>query len=695
LERLIHKALEKKAELRYQSAADLCANLKRVKRDSEIGQLRAIRSGSSTTHESRAGRFWPIVISSIVVAALIAGALYFRAHNSKPLTDKDTIVLADFTNNTDDSVFDDTLRQGLSVQLEQSPFLALISERKVNETLKLMGRPAGDHLTPEVTREVCLRTGSKAMLIGSIAGLGNQYVIGLKAVNCNTGDVLAELQERATGKEAVLMALDVAAASLRSKLGESLTSVQKYATPLREATTSSLEALKTYSLGMKTWSTNGATAALPFLKRAVELDPTFAEAHSSMSAVYDNLGERGRAAEYARKAYELREKASEVERFAIETNYHEVATGDVEKATQVIELWQQTYPRDARPVRELGFKFATLGDHEKALKQAQEALPMGPKTEIYFVSLGNDYVNLNRLGEAEAVYKEAEQRKMETESLLASRYQLAFLQGDSAQMSQVAATAMGKPGAEDLLLAAQAETEAWYGKLKSARELTQRAMDSAQRNDAKETAATYQTEAALREVESGNQAPARADANAAVKLAPNRDVQSMAALTLSRAGDTIGGQKLVAELDKTFPLDTLVQRYWLPSIRAAVALQRKDPSRAIELLKVASAIELSSDSLTEAYAHLVPAYVRGEAYLMLHDGNAAAAEFQKFIDHRGLVGNFQWGALARLGLARAYAVQGDTVKARTAYQDFFRLWKAADPDIPVLIVAKTEYAKLT
>jgi eukaryotic-like serine/threonine-protein kinase len=594
--------------------------------------------------------------------------------------------------NSCDSVFDDTLKQGLSVQLEQSPFLDLISERKVNEILRLMGRASGDRLTPEVTREVCQRMGSKAMLTGSIAGLGSQFVIGLKAVNCNTGDVLAEAQEQAAGKETVLKALDNAAISLRSKLGESLGSVQKYATPVEEATTPSLEALKAYSLGRKTQFTKGLTASLPFYKRAVELDPNFAMPYAVMSAIYGNLNEIGRAAENARKAYELREKVSERERFYIEANYYVSATGELEKAAQAYELWQQTYPRDFVPYSNLGFVSDALGNLEKSLEETREAMRLEPTNETNYGNLGNAYANLNRLDEAEAVYKQAEERKLEGESLLQYRYQLAFLKGDAAQMSQLAAAAIGKPGTEDVLLAGQADTEGWYGKLKNARELTQRAMDSAQHNDAKETAASYQAAAALREVESGNREQALAGADAALKLAQNRDVRAMAALALARAGDISGAEKMAADLDKTFPLDTLVQRYWLPTIRAAVALERKDPNRAVELLKTASTIELGQP--TNLTVFLCPVYLRGEAYLMLHDGNAAAVEFQKFIDHRGLVVNFPWGALARLGLARAYAMQGDTAKARTAYKDFLALWKDADPDIPILKQAKAEYAKL-
>ncbi|MFI5095044.1 MAG: protein kinase, partial [Candidatus Acidiferrales bacterium] len=587
LEEITNKALEKDRKLRYQSAAEIRTDLQRLKRDTESARLPV-----ATGVGGKSGLPWKVIVPVAIAVAVLAAGGYFYLHPKPKLTDKDTIVLADFDNKTSDAVFDDTLKQGLSVQLEQSPFLDLLSDRKVNETLKLMGRPAGDRLTPEVTREVCQRTSSKAMLTGSIAGLGSQYVIGLKAVDCNTGDVLAETQEQAAGKEAVLKALDAAAVSLRSKLGESLSSVQKYATPLEEATTPSLEALKAFSLGAKAGSEKGGTAALPFFKRAVELDPNFAMAYAAMSGIYFSLNEVGWGAENARKAYDMREKVSERERFSIQANYYIAATGELEKAAQTCELWQQTYPRDVGPYADQGNISATLGSWEKALEEWQVVLRLEPNNGGNYLAVGFADMTLNRLDEAEAVFKQAEERKLENELLLQTRYQLAFVKGDATQMAQFLSVATGKPGMEHLLLVSQADTEGWYGRLRNAHEQTLRAMDSAKRSDAIESAAAYQAAAALREVESGSREQAQADANAALKLGPNLDVRAVAALALARAGDVAGAEKLAAELDKTLSLNTVVQRYWLPTIRAAIALERRDPNQAIELLKVASTVEL-------------------------------------------------------------------------------------------------------
>jgi serine/threonine protein kinase/tetratricopeptide (TPR) repeat protein len=678
---IIDKALEKDREQRWQSAADMHAALEEVRNNQQHGEHHRWK--------------WLAVSALLLVGVVTAAWLYWRSYHAMQLTDKDTIVLADFDNKTGDPVFDDTLKQGLSVQLEQSPFLALISDNRVNETLKLMGRAAGERLTPEMTREVCLRTGSKAMLTGTIAALGSQYVIGLRAVNCNAGDVLAAAQEQAADKEAVLKALDAAAARLRSKLGESVSSVQKYATPLEQATTPSLEALKAYSLCRKLSYTNGYTAALPFCKRAVELDPKFATAYVWMSAIYGNFNEVEQASETARKAYELRGKVSERERFSIESHYWSVK-GEPEKVNQTLELWKQAYPRDDGPYILLGLGYGGLGNWEKALAAFQMAQRLEPSNSTHYLNLAIAYTALNRFDEAEAVYQQADERKLENELLYQSRYWLAFLKNDQSKMAQLFSAGAGKPGVEDLLLATQADTEAWYGRLTSAHALTVRAMRLAQQEGATENAALFAAVAALREAEAGQQGQARADANAALKLQPSNVIRAVAALALTLAGDPRQDERVATELENTFPVDVLLQKYWVPSIRATLALKRNHPQQAIESLKLASTVEFGQ---VLNFTALSPVYLRGEAYLMLHDGKAAAAEFQKFTDHRGVVMNFPWGALARLGLARAYALDAATDpaardKARTAYQDFLTLWKDADPDTPIYKQAKAEYARL-
>ena len=627
-----------------------------------------------------------ILASALVLAIVAAGVFLFISHHKKILTEKDTVVLADFDNSTGDQVFDGTLRQGMAVQLEQSPFLSLVSDVRIQQVLRLMDQPADVRLTHAVAREICERNGSTAVLDGSIARLGSQYVLGLRATDCHSGKVLAEEQIQAARKEDVLGALGQIAKKFRTQVGESLTTVEKYDTPLAEATTPSLEALKAYSLGTRKLFEGHPSAALPFLKRAVELDPKFASAYKWMSVVYDGNREPAQAAENIRRAYELREKVSDLERLHIEASYYQNGTGELDKVVQVYELWKQTYPRDVGPFIGLDTLYRRTGNLEKALDEGREALRMAPDASVIYQSLGADYVNLNRLDEAEAMYKEAERRKLAAQGWAKSRYLLAFLKGDEAQLAQLASSVTGKRGDEDVMLAAQADTEAWYGRSKNSRELTRRAMDSAERNDARETAAGYQAALALFEVNSGNREQGIADVGAAMKLAPNLEVQEIAAVALARAGDTASAEKLADELDKSYPLSTIVQRYWLPVIRASVAIQRKDPSRAIELLQVVGDLELTNS--------LLPAYLRGEAYLMLRDGTRAAAEFQKFVDHRGLVRNKPWGQLARLGLARAYTIQGDTTKARAAYQDFLTIWKDADLDLPILIQAKAEYAKL-
>ena len=503
--------------------------------------------------------------SAVAAAIAIAGIgllLLLRRHQTRTraLTETDTVVLADFANSTGDAVFDGTLRQGIAVQFEQSPFWSVISEQRMQQTLRMMGRPADARINLETAREICARTGSAAVIEGSIASLGTQYVLGLRAENCRNGDFLAEEQAQAARKEDVLGALDKTTIRLRSKLGESLSSVEKYATPVEEATTPSLDALNAYSLGRKFFFEKGNTAALPYLERAVELDPNFAIAYRALGAMYHNLNQPVRMAENVGKAYELREKVSERERFYIESTYYWMGTGELEKAIAVDELWRQSYPRDYALYVHLGVIYTSLGNLEKALEETRESVRLEPNSGINYTNLCFGYINLNRLDEAEAMVKQAEERKLESEGLLGARYQLAFLKGDTAQMAHTVSAAMGRPGTEDVLLNAQANTEAWHGRWKDARQLTRRAMSSAEQNEAKETAAGYEARMALGEVESGMGKEARSDAYAAIKLASNRDVLERVALALALAGDTAAAEKLAAELDRTLPLDTLVQR---------------------------------------------------------------------------------------------------------------------------------------
>jgi len=692
LEEIINKALEKDRALRYQGAADMRTDLQRLKRDTESGRIAAPSLSAKMPRTSTVSKkkFWKMVLPAaiLVIAAVIAGGVYRHWHQAAPLTEKDTIVFADFDNKTGDTVFDDTLKQALIVQLEQSPFLNIVSERKVAQTLRQMGRSPDQPLTTQIVREVCQRVNGRAALSGTIANLGNQYVLSLKAMNCADEDSLADEQIRAEGKEQVLKALDAAAASLRRKLGESLASLQKYDVPLEQATTPSLAALQAYSAGIKALQ-KGEGAKIRFLKHAVELDPHFAVAYADLGMSYYNLGQIGLAAENTRKAYDLRQQVSERERLYIESFYYHNVTGELEKAAVAYELLQRTYPRDQSPYSNLGSVYVTLGRHEDVLAEVKEALRLSPGNPVNYLNLGNAYLNLDQSQDAEAVYRKSEELRLENEALLASRYQLAFLKGDNTAMQNLAAAATGKPGTEDLLLALQADTEAWHGRLRSAWQFTEQAVESAQHAQNGESAAAYMIEAALREAEFGYAEKARVDAGAALKMAPNRDVKSIAAMVLARAGDTAQAEKLCAGLSNEFPLDTVVQNYWLPSVRAAVELQRNKPDNAVALLKTTLPYDLSVPTQTTTVV-LYPAYVRGQIYLKLQDGSSAVIEFRKLIDHRGIVANFPLGALARLGLARAYALQQDKAKAHAGYVDFLALWKDADPAIPLLKQAKQE-----
>ncbi len=695
LERIINHALEKDRNLRYQHASDMRAELERLKRDTETGRVLAASSGSVAAAQkngtpSAKRNLWKVALPSVVVAgALIAGGLYYRSHRAKPLTDKDTLVLADFANSTGDPVFDDTLKTALGVSLSQSPFLNVLSDSTVNKTLRRMQKAADTKLTPDVAREVCQRANSKAYIAGSIAGLGSQYVLGLKVVNCQSGDTLAQQQSTAAGKEKVLDALGAAASKLRGELGESLATVQKFDVPLAEATTSSLEALKTYSLAKATANQKGSAAAIPFFKKATELDPDFAAAYNSLAAAYLGMGEPSLALQYSTKAYQLRDRVNERERLAISGIYFSV-TGEVEKQVQAYELLEANYPHDYLHTNS-AIAYAGMGQLDKALAEAQESVRLTPNSDGY-ANVAGLYVALNRLEDAKTTISKAFELKLDGGALRFASYLLAFLQGDVATMEREVTWAAGKPGDEDYLLSAQSDTEAYYGRMTKARDFSRRAVDSAVRADSKETAASWRVNAALREAELGNAALARQGVAAALALSTGRDVKAVAALTLARIGEASRAKALAEELEKTYPNSTLLKAYWLSTINAAVEISKGKSPQAIVDLEAAAPYELGTAEALISY--LYPAYVRGQAYLLAHNGTAAAAEFQKLLDHRGIVGNFVTGTLAHLQIGRAYAMAGDTAKAKAAYQDFFTIWKEADPDIPILKQAKAEYAKL-
>ncbi len=692
LEEIVTKALEKDRNLRYQNAVDIRTDLQRLKRDSDLGRTAAASGVVEPRGAPRAFTFArgaAMTGAAVVIIALAFGGWLYYGRKAQALTEKDTIVLADFTNTTGDSVFDGTLRQGLAVQLEQSPFLTFVSEQRIQQTLRLMDQPPDARLTPEIARDLCQRTQSAAFLDGSIASLGSQYVLGLKAVNCRTGDSLAQEQATADGKERVLKALGEAAAKLREKLGESLVTVQKLDTPIEQASTPSLEALQAYSLGRKTLVGKGDwAAAVPLFQRAIRLDPNFAMAYASLGVDYSNLGETSLASENTKKAYELRERVSEREKFYIESHYQHYVTGDLEKARQAYELWAQTYPRDLVPPNNLGVIYENLGEYDKALAESLEALRLDPGSGASYANLVAHYLYLNRLQEARATADEAQAKNLDSPPLRFKLYVLAFLKNDPAGMAQQVAWAAGKPGVEDALLGGEADTAAYSGRLAKAREICRRAVTSAERAQDKENAAGNEAAAALREALFGNATEARQRAAAALAFSTGRDVQLYTALALAFAGDAARAQALADDLAKRFPEDTVVQFNYLPTIHAQLALDRNEASKAIETLRAATPYELGQGG------GLYPVYVRGEAYLAAHRGSEAATEFQKIFDQRGVVENEPIGALDHLGLARAYSMEGDSAMARAAYDNFFALWKDADPDIPVLVAAKAEYAKL-
>jgi serine/threonine protein kinase/Flp pilus assembly protein TadD len=723
VEEIIGKALQKNRELRYQSASELRDDLRRVKRATESGRVvsageEGVEARSTgppraavPTRSSRSAWYFA---AAMLCAVVLAGGFYYRSHRrGQRLTEKDTIVLSDFANSTGDGIFDDTLKTALTVSLRQSPFLNVLSDRDVAKTLQQMTRPADTKLTREVARELCQRAGSKAYIAGAIGSLGSEYVLGLKAVNCENGDTLGEQQVTAASKEKVLDALGGAVSKLRGELGESLATVQKFDVPLAQATTSSLEALKAYSLGHRAHSEKGPAAALAYDQRAIELDPNFAMGYRAVGADYTSLGEVGRASEYYTKAFELRERTSERERLVITADYYSSVAGELDKGAGINQEWIESYPRDYAAYGNLGLVFAEQGQYEKAVEIARQGVLLAPDYVGLYDNLANYALGLQRFDEARETIQKAQARKLDNAILHSDLYALAFLGADSAAMAEQQRWFAGQPDYENWGLALASDSAAYAGHLGEARELRQRAVASAIRADSKENGAIWQAVAAQWEAAYGNPAEARRGAADAMKLAPaSRGVESEAALAFVMTGNTAGNmagsmaraESLAIDLGKRFPLDTQMHSLWLPAIQAQVELDKKNPAAALNALQAASAIELGQIPFVANISCLYPVYVRGQVYLAAGKGRAAAAEFQKILDHGGIVWNCWTGALARLGVARANALEARTsegadadaarVRALAAYKEFLTLWKDADSDVPILKEAKMEYGKL-
>jgi eukaryotic-like serine/threonine-protein kinase len=698
LDRIIQKALERDPALRYQHAADMRADLQRVKRDADSGHAAVASQDASPAPATRRVKSvtFALLAAILVVGVLVAARLYFRPAKAVALSAKDTIVIADFANSTSDPVFDDTLKQALSVSLQQTPFLNILPDAQIKDTLQLMGRAGSERLTPAIAEEVCQRAGAKAVVAGSISSLGSQYVVGLNTLDCRNGDQLTRGQVQASRKEDVLRSLDDAAKELRSTLGESLSSVQKYGVPLPQATTASLEALKAFSSGQKTLVERNPVEAIPFFKRAAELDPDFALAYSNLGVIYnDLLVEPNVAVDYFRKAYELRNRVSERERLLIEDNYYGDVTGEIEKSIETAQLRTQAYPRDPSAHNSLAYAYQEIGQYEKAAAAEREELRLAPNDAVGYSNLMENLTALNRLDEAKSDFQEAMARKLDGLYLNDDRYAIAFLDGDLVEMQRQADLAVGKPGAEHILLAHQADTEAFYGRLDKARGLSHRAAQSAERSDQKETASIWLASAALREAEFGNADRARQGAKDALAMASGRDTQVLVALTYARAGNAAQAEALSKSLQAQFPVNSALNRYWLPSIRAAVEMNRGNADAAVTLLDDATSYELGFPPPQYGEGgSLYPIYLRGQAYLALHRGSQAAAEFQKMLDHSFIPVNSPLLSFAKFHLAQAQLLAGDPTAARASYQDFLKLWKDADPDIAVLQQAKAEYAKL-
>jgi serine/threonine protein kinase/Tfp pilus assembly protein PilF len=734
LEDIIAKALEKDRNLRYQHAADIRTDLQRLKRDTDTGRAVAASSasvpaaqesspppqssppsGSSPASFAASSESAPLAAASssqvsaavpvapakksrtplfiaaaAILAVLIAGALYFRSRQSAGLTEKDAVLLTDFVNTTGDSVFDGTLKQALATQLEQSPYLNILPESRIREALRYMGRPEDQRITSDVARQICVRENAKAMLTGSIASLGSHYVITLAAVNAQTGDSIASEQAESESKEQVLKSLDKAATNMRGKLGESLPSVQKYATPLEQATTSSLEALQAYSLGHAAHQHFNDEGAIPNYKRAVALDPNFAVAWAELGVVFGNTGQSRQQQEAIKKAFDLKDRASERENLYISGHYYDEVAGDSEKIVEIYEQWKRTYPRETLPWDNLALRYEGLGQTDKSLENATEAMRLDPKDNYAYQNLADAYIGLGRFDEAQAVVDQAAAQKIEPRTTRCARYQLAFLRGDEPAKTRIVAEGTGALD-EPLILYQKGRGESALGRIKDERATFDRAVQLCRQHDNLEFGAIVRALQAAYEVELGYVSEPRQQLSEALTLAPNKDTKSIAAGPLARLGDIARAQKFNDELAAQFPTDTLLNKVAIAISQAAIELERNQPQKAITALEAAAPYDLGSGPNGANYLTM---HFRGAAYLKAADGAKALLEYQKILDHRGIDPLSPLYPLAHLGAARAYALQKDSAHARTAYQDFFAAWKDADPDIPILKQAHAEYAAL-
>ena len=696
LERIISKCLEADRELRYQHASDIRTDLQRLKRDT--GSVH-VTSGVTAALATAIVARWKMMVPAAAAVLTLSVAGYVYLHRAPTLTEKDTIVLADFENSTGDPVFDDTLRQGLSVELQQSPFLSLISDGQVQRTLPLMGQPKGARVTPEIALQICERTGSAAVLEGSIASVGSRYVLGLRARHCNSGSILDQEQIQVERREDVLNSLGQIGRSFRTRVGESLATVEKHSMPLAEATTPSLEALKAYSTGIKVSLSVGSAEGIPFFRRAIEIDPQFAIAYANLGLGYGE-GASVLSAESTTKAWQLKGRASDREKFFIDFTYDRLVTGNLERAYQTLESWLQTYPRGDEPPspQELlgGLSAQGTGRFERAIETSREYIATRPDVAFGYGNLALASFYLDHFSEAERALQQAYERKLENANHLVLRYNIALLTADKDQMDRAMARATGKRGAEHRMAHAEALALARSGRLQAARLSSSRAQDLAVQAGAREAAASYQAARGVWEAACGNVAEGKRNAMAALEVSKGRDVQYAVGLGLALSGDSSRSEALAGDLEKGFPEDTFVKFTYAPVLRALAALGRGKPADSVGQLQIALPYELAVNGVN--YSHLLgglySAYVRGEALSAMHRYAEAAAEFQKILDHRGIVGADPIGALAHVQLGRVFVLSGEKIKAKAAYQDFLTLWKDADPDIPILRQANAEYAKV-